>query len=306
VPVTIVASPAQTLSGPSCHRFTLTGTDNVGNATAISTIVKVDTTAPGAPALTLSAATGNTYVLGTTVTINAQAGKSGGFTAAATSTDADSGMQKINFPALTGFTSGGGDDLVSPFSTIYAWTGAVGATGAQTVTATNNATGTATSPFTVVKDTTGPTVTNIVSKQLGGAAGNGKLEFGDTLTVTFSEELLASTVPGSSSGTETRPGTCNGATPVTLTLPAINTGAQATGGCGYLTAAGSATFFASTALVENGASTTITLTVASVGGAGTPALGSGALVFSPASTIQDRVGNAATGTYTAAVGFKLF
>ena len=39
-----------------CYRYTLTGTDSVGNTASIFTIVKLDTTAPnfGSPALTLS------------------------------------------------------------------------------------------------------------------------------------------------------------------------------------------------------------------------------------------------------------
>ena len=106
----LTGAPAQSVSGPSCYRYTLTGTDQVGNASAISLVVSVDTTAPGTPALTLSAATGDTYISGSTVFINAQGGRSGGFQLAATTTDADSGIQKVNFPALTGFSSGGGDD----------------------------------------------------------------------------------------------------------------------------------------------------------------------------------------------------
>jgi hypothetical protein len=44
---TIVGTPVQTAtSSDGCYRYTLTGTDNVGNTTSISTIVKVDTVAP--------------------------------------------------------------------------------------------------------------------------------------------------------------------------------------------------------------------------------------------------------------------
>ena len=89
--------------------------------------------------------------------INAQAGKSGSFQAAATSTDSDSGILKLNFPTLTGFTSGGGDTSSSPFQTTYTWTGAVAASGSQTITSHNNATLTNTNTFTVTPDTTNPT-----------------------------------------------------------------------------------------------------------------------------------------------------
>src|SRR5690348_15606109 len=146
---------------------------NVGNTISISTIVKVDTTAPSAPAITLGNATGNTFISGTTVFVNAQAGKSGSFTASATSTDPNSGIQKLSFPALAGFSSGGGDDTTSPYgSGTYNWSGAVAASGSQTVTSTNNAGATANSTFTVTPDTTAPTVTaSVIAKSAGGSAG---------------------------------------------------------------------------------------------------------------------------------------
>ncbi len=106
--------------------------------------------------MSLSSASGNTFVSGTTVYINAQAGKSGSFQAAATSTDADSGILKLNFPTLTGFTSGGGDTASSPYQTTYNWTGAVGANGNQTITSSNNSSLTNTNTFTVTPDTTNP------------------------------------------------------------------------------------------------------------------------------------------------------
>src|SRR5262249_39385613 len=136
----------------------LTGTDNVGNTASISTTVKVDTSGPSAPSVSLSSATGNTYINGSTVYINAQAGKSGSFQASATSSDGDSGIQKLTFPTLTGFSSGGGDDTTSPYNSgTYNWAGAVAASGAQTVTATNNANLGNTNTFTVTPDTTNPT-----------------------------------------------------------------------------------------------------------------------------------------------------
>jgi hypothetical protein len=149
---------AETLSGSSCYLYTLTGVDNVGNTVSISTTVKVDTSGPVAPVVSLSGASGSTFVSGGTVYVNAQAGKSGSFQATATSTDGDSGIQKLNFPALSGFTSGGGDDTSSPYdSGTYSWSGPVGASGAQTVTAHNNANLTTTGSFTVTSDTASPT-----------------------------------------------------------------------------------------------------------------------------------------------------
>ena len=50
-PTTLVGTPAQAGLATGCCRYVLTGTDNVGNATTITTVVKVDTTDPTAPAL---------------------------------------------------------------------------------------------------------------------------------------------------------------------------------------------------------------------------------------------------------------
>src|SRR4051812_36061377 len=148
---------AQALAGPTCYLYTLTGLDNVGNTVTITTTVMVDTTGPSAPSLSLSGATGNTYINGTTAYINAQAGKSGSFQAQATSTDNDSGLLKVNFPSPTGFSSGGGDSNSSPYQTTYNWSGAVAASGSQTTTAYNNANLTNTNTFTITPDTTAPT-----------------------------------------------------------------------------------------------------------------------------------------------------
>jgi hypothetical protein len=140
-----------------CYLYTLTGTDNVGNATSVKTTVKVDTTGPSSPTVSLSTATGNTFISGTTAYINPQTGKSGSFKATGSSSDAQSGISTIALPSLTGFSKGGGT-LSSPFETTYEWSGAVGASGAQSVTATNGVglTATNSSAFTLTPDTTAP------------------------------------------------------------------------------------------------------------------------------------------------------
>jgi photosystem II stability/assembly factor-like uncharacterized protein len=153
--VTGTTQPGGIVTG-RCYTYVLTGTDNVGNTASVSTTVMLDTTAPSVPATTLSGAIGNTYLSGATVYTNPQAGKSGGFTATAISTDSDSGISKIAFPILTGFTSGGGNDTASPYSTTYSWTGAASSSGVQTLTATNSANLTATGTITVTPDTTPP------------------------------------------------------------------------------------------------------------------------------------------------------
>ncbi len=150
---------ADGIASGHCYRYEYVVSDNVGNAaTYTSPDIKVDTTAAAAPSVSLSGASGNTFISSTTVYINAQAGRSGSFQAAATSTDNDSGILKLNFPALSGFTSGGGDVSSSPYSSgTYSWSGAVAASGSQTVTATNNANLTSSGSFTVTPDTSNPT-----------------------------------------------------------------------------------------------------------------------------------------------------
>src|SRR5207253_2702782 len=61
-PTTITGNPSQTKT-TGCYLYTLTGTDNVGNAVSISTIVKVDTSDPTI-GLTLGNATGGAYYAG--------------------------------------------------------------------------------------------------------------------------------------------------------------------------------------------------------------------------------------------------
>src|SRR5439155_16694184 len=115
--------------------------DKVGNEEAVgSQLVRVDTTAPGAPALTLSEtpASPNQYVSGTTLFYNPQGGNSGTFTVDAAASDPESGIQKVSFPAVTGMT-GGGDDTTSPYQSVYSWTASTSASGGQNVTARNNA-----------------------------------------------------------------------------------------------------------------------------------------------------------------------
>ncbi len=154
-----LASPvADSVSDRACYRYQYVVPDNVGNTTTYTSLdIKVDSTAPSTPALVLSVQTGDTAITGSTVYINPQAGHSGTFQVQATTTDLDSGIQKVAFPALAGFLGGGGDDLAAPYVTTYSWGSGATASGAQPVTATSNAavTGTASS-FTVVADTAAP------------------------------------------------------------------------------------------------------------------------------------------------------
>src|SRR5829696_4951601 len=124
-------------------------TDSAGNAhTSGSVTVTVDNTAPSAPAITLSESSPYAHVSGQTVFVNT--GQSGTYDVDATSSDAQSGIEKVRFP-------GSIDDTSSPYGTSYGF-GAL--SGSQTVTAYSGASLTASDTFTVTPDTTDPTTTD--------------------------------------------------------------------------------------------------------------------------------------------------
>jgi len=154
---TLSGTPAQNGLATGCYRYTLTGTDNVGNATSISTTVKVDTTGPATPTLTLSNATGGAYYSGsgTTVFVRPDAA-SGSFDVAASSTDGDTGIAGYTFPAAASLgahwsASGSGANRT------YSFTPTAEEPGTQTVSATNGAGASASAGFTVTADSGAPT-----------------------------------------------------------------------------------------------------------------------------------------------------
>jgi Chitobiase/beta-hexosaminidase C-terminal domain/Bacterial Ig domain/Bacterial Ig-like domain (group 3) len=134
------------------------GFDRVGNAEAIqSETIQFDTSAPTGPTLTLSETPvdPDQHAAGTTLYYRPGGGRAGTFTVDAATSDPQSGIQKVTFPAIAGMT-GGGDDLASPFEGVYDWSTGTGASGAQTVTARNNASLTSSAGFTVTPDSTAP------------------------------------------------------------------------------------------------------------------------------------------------------
>ena len=172
-PVTILAgNDADTLT-TGCYRYTLTATDNVGNQSSVqSTIVKVDTSAPTAPTLTLSNATGSVYYpgAGSTIWFRSAAGAAGSFDVTASSTDGQTGVAFYSFPALgAGWTQTG-----TGATRTYTYADAAAVPGASNVTATNGAgTGSGNGTFTVSSDTTNPTGGSITANGGGAYDGDG-------------------------------------------------------------------------------------------------------------------------------------
>jgi PKD repeat protein len=153
------ATPTLTGAAPAAGTYVigLQTTDSAGVVARTKQVITVTIAPPSKPVLTLSGASGNSFIAGSTAYTNPQSGKSGAFTVSASTSDSFSGIKNVLFPALSGFTSGGATDTATPYETTYSWSGAgATASGPQTVTATNNGGVSASSEFAVVPDTTAP------------------------------------------------------------------------------------------------------------------------------------------------------
>ena len=164
-PATIVGTPAQSGLATGCYRYVLTGTDNVGNTTTITTVVKVDTSDPTAPSLSLSDSSAAVHTTGTTAFYRPSG--SGSFDVTASSTDGQSGIASYSFPALAGFTTSG-----AGASRTYTLATPTEPDGAKPVSGQNNAGRSNSSNFTLTSDTVDPTggalVVNGVASSLAG------------------------------------------------------------------------------------------------------------------------------------------
>lgn len=163
----------------------------------------------------------------------------------------------------------------------------------------NLASFTATAPA----DKAGPVPTSIGTTNNGGGKNAGLLQSGDVFYAVFSESILASSVPATTTVSMSDP--AGAVTIDTLTVPGLGT--TNTGGTAYqATDGGTATFASSAAAVYLG--TTVYVTVGSTCSGACAGLGkgSGTAVYTPASTLTDASGNAAVGSFTSAAGLVLF
>jgi hypothetical protein len=155
---TAVTSPDTVPADGKCYRYTLTGTDNVGNTAATSADVLVDTTPPTGPALTVATSSTGLYADDTTKTIWFKPGTAtGSFDVTASTSDGQSDIDKVSFPAVAGLDTGGGDvSPPGPFPMTYAWSAPPASSAGNAVTAFNRAGGTAANTFQLSSDGSAP------------------------------------------------------------------------------------------------------------------------------------------------------
>ena len=191
-PTTLVGTPAQSGLATGCYRYVLTGTDNVGNTVSITTVVKVDTSAPAAPGLVLADSSADVHTTGTTAFYR-PAG-SGSFDVTASSTDGQSGILDYSFPALAGFTGSG-----AGATRTYTLATPTEPNGAKPVTARNQAllSSTATN-FTLTSDAAAP-VSGALTVNTVAASGGGTQSYdGDgTFTIGVRTDYTRRRSPGS-------------------------------------------------------------------------------------------------------------
>jgi hypothetical protein len=131
-------------------------TDVAGNTSAIVTkLISIDSVAPTTPTLSFSGLTA-AYWSGTGTNVYYRpTAASGAFTVTASSSDTNSGIGSYTFPTLpTGWSGSSGGTGIQTYS--FASPNPTAPSGAQTVTATDNAGNSASTTFTATPDSTAP------------------------------------------------------------------------------------------------------------------------------------------------------
>jgi Bacterial Ig-like domain len=208
---TLVSPKAIAITGGKVYtRLTVTGTHTIlvdYQSTALGSVtvqLSIDNTAPAPPVLSLLEPTSDSHVAGTSFFYR-PAGAGGSLTVTATTSDGGAGVQRVDFPGLSGgFTPTGiVSDLTSPYSRVYTWvTGATLNNTALTVTVRDNVGNTSSATFAVRPDSAAPTTTDNTA-----AIGSAWKNTNQTVTLTPSD--------GAGSGVAATHYTSNGATPTT-------------------------------------------------------------------------------------------
>ena len=172
----------------NCYVWQLLSTDLAGNSASVnSAAVLVDTTNPTGTSAVLSNTTAfKTFAFGSTAFYNPNT-TGGSFDVTGSSTDSQSGILSIAFPAAfdghwsrTGAGTSSGSSRTYTLDTIGS-----SSSGSQTVTATNNATGTANATFTLTPDSTAPGVGATAGVIQANGSGTASYSSSQTVGVTF-------------------------------------------------------------------------------------------------------------------------
>ncbi len=208
--VTLPGTPAQSALATKCWKYTLTGTDAAGNASAVSTVVKYDITLPTAGALT----------------VNGTVASAAGTSSSSYSASFTIGTRTANTDAASGLAS---TTLTRDFATLSGSTcGAYGST--VTITGTPAQAGLATGCYRYTLtglDLAGNTVAISTTVKLGvyasavslvnGTGTAGRVDQGDRVVVTFSDDIAVSSLCSAWSG-NTSDQLINADNAVTVTL----------------------------------------------------------------------------------------
>jgi hypothetical protein len=307
---TLTGAPTQIGLAVGCYRYTLTGTDTAGNTASISTIVKYDPTAPAGGALTVNGVAAN--AAGSTSTTNAA---SFPITVRTDYTDANSGLLSstltVAFAPLTNTTCGA---FAAPSVIVGNPTQTGLATGCYRYTLT----GTDTAGNVISISTTATQGARATNVQLVNATGGvaGRIEAGDSIVITFSDQVRVSTLCSTWVGDTTNQ-VLNGSNQVTATLTngaasdtisltsaacTLNFGSLSLGSTAYTTAninfAGAG--LAATTLSWNATTHQLTVKLGTASGVGAATVTSSALTYTPATAILTSNGVAFGGTFLTA------
>jgi hypothetical protein len=303
----LTGAPAQGPLANGCYRYTLTGTDQVGNVASRVTTVRVDTTAPTGGALTVN---------GTVATSagSTSSSSTGSWTIARTDfTDAESGLTSSTLVRTTASITNGVCGTFGGSTTI---TGAPSQTGtARTcyryVLTGTNAFGLTTSLTTTV--IVGPFVTGV--QLLNGPGIAGRATQGDTVVITFSDTMNPNTFCSawSTSGNQSIAGDnqvvvavnqVGGGDTLTVVSTActFNLGTIALGSTGYTSA--TALFGGSGAnrstIAWNAAARTLTITLGATGSGALGTVTSSVATYTPSTAIQNSAGLSMGGSFATA------